>query len=133
MPANERGGLKAAFTNFKRQEADREAELKLLGRTVETPALEQEAITQLPGSYPRATSAAAATTVGISQPVGLNPRPLVQKEAVRQLSFRCPVSLAGELRKKAAYNQLEQQQIITEGIRRVLAELPDPPADWREY
>jgi hypothetical protein len=57
----------------------------------------------------------------------------VQREAVRQLSFRCPVSLAGELRKKAAYNQLEQQQIITEGIRRVLAELPDPPVDWTEY
>jgi hypothetical protein len=61
------------------------------------------------------------------------PRPLLQREAVRQLSFRCPVSLAAALRKKAAYNQLEQQQIIIEGIRRVLAELPEPPADWSEY
>jgi hypothetical protein len=65
-------------------------------------------------------------------PAGLTLRPLLQREAVRQLSFRCPVSLASELRKKAAFNQLEQQQIIVEGIKRVLAELPDPPENWQE-
>ena len=53
------------------------------------------------------------------------------REAVRQLSFRCPVLLASDLRKKAAFNQLEQQQIIVEGIKRVLAELPDPPEGWQ--
>lgn len=64
---------------------------------------------------------------------GLIPRPLrAQREAVRQLSFRCPVSLAGELRRKAAFNQLEQQEIIIEGIRRVLAELEEPPAGWND-
>jgi hypothetical protein len=124
MPANERSGLKAAFTNFNRQGREAEAELRLLGRTVEdTSASETDA--KLPGSYQPDTTTPT--------PSGLTPRPLVQREAVRQLSFRCPVSLAGELRKKAAYNQLEQQQIITEGIRRVLSELPDPPADWTEY
>jgi hypothetical protein len=122
MPANERSGLKAAFTNFNRQGTEAEAELRLLGRTVEdTSAPDPSA--QLPGSYHPTPS----------PPSGLTPRPLAQREAVRQLSFRCPVSLAGELRKKAAYNQLEQQQIITEGIRRVLSELPEPPTDWNEY
>ena len=62
---------------------------------------------------------------------GLTPRPLLQREVVRQLSFRCPVPLASELRRKAAFNQLEQQQIIVEGIKRVMAELPDPPEGWR--
>lgn len=70
--------------------------------------------------------------VATSMPAGLTLRPLLQREAVRQLSFRCPVSLAFELRKKAAFNQLEQQQIIVEGIKRVLAELPDPPENWQE-
>ena len=124
MPANERSGLKAAFTNFNRQGREAEAELRLLGRTVEDTA-PPETTSQLPGSYQQDTTTPT--------PSSLIPRPLVQREAVRQLSFRCPVSLAGELRKKAAYNQLEQQQIITEGIRRVLSELPDPPADWNEY
>ncbi len=123
MPANERGGLKAAFTNFNRPDADKEAELKLLGRTVE-PAPAPSPKTEPPQSYQIATNPVP--------PSGLTPRPLLQREAVRQLSFRCPVSLASELRKKAAFNQLEQQQIIVEGIKRVLAELPDPPTDWQE-
>jgi hypothetical protein len=129
MPANERSGLKAAFTNFNRQGREAEAELKLLGRTVEDPST-AETVAQLPGSYQQDTVIPAPPP---PSPSGLIPRPLGQREAVRQLSFRCPVSLAGELRKKAAYNQLEQQQIITEGIRRVLSELPDPPIDWTEY
>lgn len=119
MPANDRGGLKAAFTNFNRPDADKEAELKLLGRTVEQPVKPEP-----PQSYQIATNPVP--------PSGLTPRPLLQREAVRQLSFRSPVSLASELRRKAAFNQLEQQQIIVEGIKRVLAELPDPPADWQE-
>jgi hypothetical protein len=135
MPANERGGLKAAFTNFNRQETDKEAELKLLGRVVDppveppaqavspapTPALSDP---QLPDSYQPATSPIASN--------GLTPRPLLHREVLRQLSFRCPLPLASELRKKAAFNQLEQQQIIVEGIRRVLAELPEPPAGWQD-
>jgi hypothetical protein len=49
---------------------------------------------------------------------------------VRQLSFRCPVSTAAGLRRKAAFNQWEQQEIIIEGIKRVLIDLPDPPPGW---
>lgn len=65
-------------------------------------------------------------------PPGLMPRPLLHREAVRQLSFRCPVSVASELKRKAAFNQLEQQEIIIEGLKRVLAELPTPPEGWQE-
>ena len=128
MPANERGGLKAAFSNFNRQESDKEAERKLLGRTVDTPAEPPPApvpdvpAAKLPDSYQAATPSVP--------PAGLTPRPLLHREVLRQLSFRCPQTLASELRKKAAFNQLEQQQIIVEGIRRVLAELPEPPAGW---
>ena len=134
MPANERGSLRAAFSNF-RQDADKEAELKLLGRTVDPPPPEASAKQPSPEpepahSYPVATGTGAQPATG---PVGgLTPRPLLQREAVRQLSFRCPVQLASELRKKAAFNQPEQQQIIVEGIKRVLAELPDPPQGWQD-
>jgi len=125
MPANERGGLKAAFANFNRTEAEKEAELKLLGRTVETAAPAKEEISP---NYQVATNPLpGGGVVG-----GLTPRPLLEREPVRQLSFRCPLRLASELRKKAAFNQLEQQQIIVEGIRRVLAELPDPPEGWQD-
>jgi hypothetical protein len=123
MSRLERGSLKAAFTNFKKPDPDREGEIKLLGRTVET---EQVAASQLPGSYQTATEQVAESTTS-----GLIPRPLLQREAVRQLSFRCPLSLAAELRRKAAFNQLEQQEILIEGLRRVLAELPSPPEDWQ--
>ena len=128
MPANDRGGLRAAFTNFNRPEAEKEAELKLLGRTVDPPPPPPEPPKpEPPQSYPVATSATPAPATG-----GLTPRPLLQREAVRQLSFRCPVQLASELRRKAAFNQLEQQQIIVEGIKRVLAELPEPPEGWQD-
>ena len=50
MPANERSGLKAAFTNFNRQGREAEAELRLLGRTVEDTSV-SEIGTKLPGSY----------------------------------------------------------------------------------
>ena len=129
MPANDRGGLRAAFSNFNRPESEKEAELKLLGRTVEPTSPEPPAKPEPPQSYPIATSPAPASAPTTS---GLTPRPLLQREAVRQLSFRCPVQLASELRKKAAFNQLEQQQIIVEGIKRVLAELPDPPEGWQD-
>jgi hypothetical protein len=121
MSASERGGLKAAFTNFKTPN-DKEAELKLLGRVIHN---EQETPLEVSpaASYPVATTQLPGTG-------GLTPRPLLQREAVRQLSFRCPVSLAAELRRKGAFNQLEQQQIIVEGIKRVLMELPDPPPGW---
>jgi hypothetical protein len=135
MPANERGSLRAAFTNFNRPESEKEAELKLLGRTVESPAPEPPPKPDVPQSYQVATSPAATPNApAASAPAtgGLTPRPLLQREAVRQLSFRCPVQLASELRKKAAFNQLEQQQIIVEGIKRVLAELPDPPEGWQD-
>jgi hypothetical protein len=129
MPANERGSLRAAFTNFNRPDADKEAELKLLGRTVEAPPAEQKPKTEPAQSYHIATSGVAVEPPAVG---GLTPRPLLQREAVRQLSFRCPVQLASELRRKAAFNQLEQQQIIVEGIKRVMAELPDPPEGWQD-
>jgi hypothetical protein len=132
MPANERGSLRAAFTNFNRPESDKEAELKLLGRTVETTT-EPPVKSEPQQSYQVATSTAPGNAPSSSpQTGGLTPRPLLQREPVRQLSFRCPVLLASELRKKAAFNQLEQQQIIVEGIKRVLAELPDPPEGWQD-
>lgn len=117
MSASERGGLKSAFASFKKP-AEEEAERKLLGRAI--PAREED-------SYHTATEQ-VATPAAVAG--GLTPRPLRHREAVRQLSFRCPVSVAAELRRKAGYNQLEQQEIIVEGIRRVLAELEAPPPGW---
>lgn len=124
MPPSDRGGLRAAFTNFK-PEADKEAEMKLLGRTVGEAPVQRESgqAAASSQSYPVATSQ-------VSQVGGLTPRPLLQREPVRQLSFRCPQSLAAELRRKASFNQLEQQEIIIEGIKRVVAELPAPPPGW---
>jgi len=133
MPANERGGLRAAFTNFNRQDAEKEAELKLLGRTVDPPAAPEPPKPAPPPPAPEPAQSYPVATSTTTTPVGgLTPRPLLQREPVRQLSFRCPVQLASELRRKAAFNQLEQQQIIVEGIKRVLAELPDPPEGWQE-
>jgi hypothetical protein len=126
MPPSERGGLKAAFTNFNKPDADKEAELKLLGRTVQEDSQTATAVTAPiipPPRYQVATTQPETTG-------GLTPRPLLQREPVRQLSFRCPISIAAELRRKAAFNQLEQQEIILEGIKRVLLELADPPPAW---
>ncbi|MCI0723506.1 MAG: hypothetical protein L0338_31760 [Acidobacteria bacterium] len=122
MPTGDRGGLKAAFTSFK-PEADKEAERKLLGRTVDEP--------REPADLPTVTQIYEVATTQPHVVGGLTPRPLLQREAVRQLSFRCPVSLAAELRRKAAFNQLEHQEIIVEGIKRVLAELSEPPPGWQ--
>ncbi len=121
MPANDRGGLKAAFTHFNTPDAEKAAELKLLGRTIEGEE-SAPATSAVPRSYQVATPAMSSS--------GLTPRPLLQREAVRKLSFRCPVSTAAELRRKAAFNQLEQQEIIIEGLKRVLTDLPDPPPGW---
>ncbi len=124
MSGSNRGGLKAAFHNFKKSESDQDAELKLLGRVVEK---EHE-------TFPPTRSALFDSNQVATQQLptinGFQPRPLLQREVVRQLSFRCPHSLATELRRKAAFNQLEQQQVIIEGLKRVLAELPDPPLEW---
>lgn len=140
MPASDRGGLKSAFAGFKKS-ADEDAERKLLGRPVEAVAPEQGSAEEPPATPPAplvADSYQSATksppswpaVVAAAPPSGLIARPLRQREAVRQLSFRCPVSLAAELRRKAAYNQLEHQEIIVEGIRRVLVELEEPPVGW---
>ena len=139
MPPSERGSLKAAFAGFKRT-TDDEAELKLLGRTVSGPNIEippppiQEPISILPPNQPSgyqvATSPTQPNIIEQHHNGGLMPRPLRQREPVRQLSFRCPLSIAAELRRKAAFNQLEQQEIIIEGLMRVLAELEPPPAGW---
>lgn len=139
MPPSERGSLKAAFAGFKRT-TDDEAELKLLGRTVSAPNPPQdEPPVQQPVVAPReiqttsyqvATSNTPPLLIEQHPNGGLIPRPLRQREPVRQLSFRCPLSIAAELRRKAAFNQLEQQEIIVEGLMRVLAELEPPPAGW---
>jgi hypothetical protein len=123
MPANDRGGLKAAFTNFNKPDAEKAAELKLLGRTIEGEE-SPPTTSAVPSSYQVATNNTPMPSSG------LTPRPLLQREAVRQLSFRCPISTAAELRRKAAFNQLEQQEIIIEGLKRVLTDLPDPPPGW---
>jgi hypothetical protein len=122
MPTDDRGGLKAAFTNFNKPESDKEAEFKLLGRTIDEAQAGHDRGYRHPDSYQVATSGERQSR--------LTPKPLLQREAVRQLSFRCPVSTASELRRKAVFNQLEQQEIIIEGLKRVLSELPDPPPGW---
>ena len=126
MSGTQRGGLKAAFSNFRKNDEEAVAERRLLGREAEPS--EQEASPQASGSYAVASSQVAAADAG----PGLRPRPLLQREPVRQMSFRCPLSLSNELRRKAAFNQLEQQETIMEGIRRVLAELPAPPDGWAD-
>jgi hypothetical protein len=124
MSSDERGGLKAAFSNFRKSDTDRDAELKLLGRHVEqemsTSSVPPPPAAEISGSYPVATT----------PPTGLILRPLLEREPVRQLSFRCPFSIAVQLKRKAAFNQLEQQEIILEGIKRVLSDIPDPPPGW---
>ena len=61
MPPNERGGLKAAFTNFNRPDTDKEAELKLLGRVIEDePTLNRP--NNSTSSYQVATSTPAGGT-----------------------------------------------------------------------
>lgn len=135
MPASDRGGLKAAFTNFNKPDSEKAAELKLLGRTIEDEVPAVPSGNSGPVSGPVSTSVLppssyqVATTSAVPSS-GLTPRPLLQREAVRQLSFRCPVSTAAALRRKAVFNQLEQQEIIIEGLKRVLGDLPDPPPGW---
>jgi len=135
MPSNDKdkAGLKQAFAAFRRPDDDEAAERKLLGRMIETTPAEAGAVTDnqpvTSASYQVATSQMASTAAAVLV-TGLTPRPMVQREPERQLSFRCPVSLAAELQRKARYNQLEQQQILKEGLRRVLAELADPPDGW---
>ena len=129
MPSNDKAGLKQAFAHLRRPEEDEAAELKLLGRTV--GATQQDPAP--PGeSYHVATSKIedSRRQVGAEAPTGLTPRPLLQREPERQISFRCPVSLAAELQRKARFNQLEQQEILKEGLKRVLSGLSDPPEGW---
>lgn len=135
MPPSDRGSLKSAFAGFRRPTADEEAEQKLLGRTLGSEVPEAVAVTAAAAAVSLEVAPQPASTYQLpAVPVvgGLTPRPLMQREATRQLSFRCGVSLSAELRRKAAFNQLEQQQIIIEGLKRVLAELPSPPPGWDE-
>lgn len=131
MPSNDKAGLKRAFAAFRKPDEDEAAERKLLGRTIKSPAIEAPLHTDnqslMTDSYQVATSQPAASQAPVT---GLVPRPMLQREPEKQLSFRCPVSLAAELHRKARFNQLEQQQILKEGLRRVLAELADPPDGW---
>ena len=131
MPSNDKAGLMHAFSRFRKPEDNEEDERKLLGRLSEDSASEvfasSTAIEDVSGSYQ-----VASERKGLIEPgSGLVPRPLLQREPERQLSFRCPVSLANELQRKARFNQLEQRQIIQEGLKRVLAELSDPPEGWQ--
>ena len=136
MPSNDKAGLKQAFAHLRKPDEDEEAERKLLGRTIERARTEatgsKEKQVDVEHSYQVATS--KSPELGHSDllviPSGFTPRPLLQREPERQISFRCPVSLAAELQRKARFNQLEQQQIIKEGLKRVLAELSDPPEGW---
>lgn len=136
MPSNDRAGLKQAFAHLRKPDEDEEAERKLLGRTIEHAQTEATGPNeeQVAGehSYQAVTSKSPELRhPDVSgTPSGLTPRPLLQREPERQMSFRCPVSLAAELQRKARFNQLEQQQILKEGLKRVLAELSDPPEGW---
>ncbi len=68
MPANERGSLRAAFTNFSRPESEKEAELKLLGRTAESTTPEALPKPEAPQSYQVATSASAQPALVVPPP-----------------------------------------------------------------
>lgn len=130
MPSNDKASLKHAFAHLRKPEEDDTAERKLLGRTIEVPISDPASAIYQPltdGSYHVATTQVATSA---AHATGLIPRPLLQREPEKQLSFRCSVSLAAELQRKARFNQLEQQQILKEGLRRVLAELEDPPEGW---
>ena len=72
MPANDLGSLRAAFSNFNRPESEKEAELKLLGRTVEPAAPEAPPKPEISQSYQVATSSAAPTP---APPSRTPPRP----------------------------------------------------------
>ena len=65
MPANDRGSLRAAFSNFNRPDTEKEAEFKLLGRTVEPAAPEPPPKPEPPQSYQVATSPAPAPTAPV--------------------------------------------------------------------
>ena len=136
MPSNDRAGLKQAFAHLRKPDEDEEAERKLLGRTIERARTEasgsKEEQVDVEHSYQIATSKSPELRPSdlLDIPSGFTPRPLLQREPERQISFRCPVSLAAELQRKARFNQLEQQQILKEGLKRVLAELSDPPEGW---
>jgi hypothetical protein len=135
MRSNDKAGLKQAFAHMRKPDEDQEAERKLLGRIIEPAQAEAngppEDRMSAGGSYQVATSKAPERYQDQSSALsGLTPRPLLQREPERQLSFRCPLSLVAELQRKARFNQLEQQQILKEGLKRVLAELSDPPEGW---
>ena len=136
MRSNDKAGLKQAFAHIRKPDEDQEAERRLLGRTIESAQADPNGLRDerlsVGGSYQGATSNQAEIEhqVRSNAPSGLTPRPLLQREPERQLSFRCPVSLVAELQRKARFNQLEQQQILKEGLKRVLAELGDPPEGW---
>ena len=136
MPSNDRAGLKQAFAHLRKPDEDEEAERKLLGRTIEHAQTEATGPKEEPVAVDNSYQVATSEVSQLRQPdlsgvpSGLIPRPLLQREPERQLSFRCPVSLAAELQRKARFNQLEQQQILKEGLKRVLAELSDPPEGW---
>lgn len=141
MSKNQRGGLRSAFSHFSKP-AEIDAERKLLGRDAETPPQTTQK-TEDSGKESQGREVVAMTHTLATTPVvdsyatainelpRLMPRPVLAREPVRQLSFRCPQSAAFELRRKAAFNQLEQQEILLEGLRRVLAELADPPPGWQ--
>jgi hypothetical protein len=134
MHSNDKAGLKTAFAHLRKAGDDEEAEQKLLGRTTaatqnQTAQSSADGVKYLPATYQLPAIQPARSS---GAPGGLSPRPLLQqREAERQLSFRCPISLASELQRKAKFNQLEQQEIIKEGLRRVLSELIDAPEGWQ--
>jgi hypothetical protein len=145
MPTERSERLKSAFSSYRRPE-DADAERKLLGRTVDEDeaanvnvASPQDATTSISHEAIPRQPAAALSSQYLSPtyqlpttPSGLHPRPKTVIEPTTQMSFRVPLSLARLFRRKAKYNQLEQQEIIAEVLKRAVAELPDPPPDWND-
>ena len=136
MPAE---NVKQTFTSYKRAE-DVKAEKQLLGRVVDDPEPTGVDATLYisnkgePNNDRSPTQGTGSSRLPPTFPpmLGLNPRPKATVEPTTQMSFRIPLSLARQFRRKARYNQLEQQEIIAEVLRLALAGLPDPPVDWNE-
>ena len=142
--SNERGSLRNSLTSaFRPQVSDEYAERTLLdGRTItgsESPAEvvpnpipERPELASLP-SIARTTPTSSLQLASnlLTSESRLRPRSSLNQEPNRMISFRCPIGMAEELARKAKYSNLTIQDVLAEGLRLVLPQIPEPPAGHR--
>jgi hypothetical protein len=148
--SNERGSLRTSLAGaFKPRVSDQEAERLLLdGRTITEPEPDPAAVQEALEPPPAAPAAKLSTPERATtlqtpslQPVSnlwtsesrLRPKSPLNQEPNKMVSFRCPMAMADELSRKAKYSNLSLQDVLAEGLRLVLAQLPEPPAGSRAY